>query len=86
MVAWHEMPGKRTQTPRPGWDGMIGVAQPNSVTCTLNPMMCFESDRPSDHTVPWGRGVAILILPAFHARLPSLRPSGTGDAPTVITR
>jgi len=76
MVAWHEMPGRRTPNAPSRRDGMIGLAQPNSFTCTLNPMMYFESDRPSDHTVPYGTGRSYPNSPGISCQAtitPSLR-------------
>jgi adenosylcobinamide-phosphate synthase len=71
MVARHEVPGKTTTMIRPVGNGMIILArlgQPSEANGTPSPI---------GHTVPYGTGCSMPRFQAFHAWLPSIRPSGT---------
>ena len=71
MVAWHEVPGKTASKIRPGGNGVISCA-------TFRPSSKGNNTRLSiDHTVPYGTGASLPLFQAFHAWLPSFRPSGT---------
>jgi hypothetical protein len=71
MVARHEMPGKQAETVRPVGNGVIPGARPYPSSKTL------ERPLQPDHTVPYGTGFSVPRFQAFHAWLPSFRPSGT---------
>ena len=69
MVAWHEMPGTGTSTIRPVGYGMIGMRG----LCRFEISTNFGA---AHQTVPYGTGHFRACSQAFHARLPSFRPSG----------
>jgi hypothetical protein len=73
MVARHEMPGKQAETIRPVGHGMIRDFQHYPTPKTM------EREVQPDHTVPSGTGFSMARFQAFHAWLPSLGPSGTGQ-------
>jgi len=73
MVARHEMPGKSAEMIRPVGNGVIDRRGRRSA---LNG---GRSATRHDRTVPYGTGFLTSLFQAFHASLPSYRPSGTID-------
>ena len=81
IVAGHEMPGKRGKVTRPVLSAIARMAteEVNGVMC--GPKSCSryktaQTPRP-EHTVPYGTDSRWRLSQAFHAWLPSFRPSGT---------
>jgi hypothetical protein len=68
-VARHGMPGMCHPEPRPVGYGMIG-GEKGLLTWMV------EKRGATDHTVPYGTD-HVCLCQAFHAWLPSFRPSGT---------
>ena len=71
MVARHEMPGNAASRTRPVGHGMIGLRGHVLWSCPVNKAAGHGSHRSLRD------GSLLAAFQAFHAWLPSLRPSGT---------
>ena len=70
VIARHEMPRKTATMIRPVGNGVISGAR-------FRLSSENRASSPTDHTVPYGTGSWMPRFQAFHAWLPSFRPSGT---------
>jgi hypothetical protein len=75
MVARHEMPGNAASRTRPVGYGMIGLRGHVLWSCMMDRSTRQGSIRRG------GDGSCLAAFQAFHAWLPSIRPSGTVLAP-----